>query len=470
MRLYDTHSQTHKPLDISSDQLAKLYVCGPTVYDHCHIGHLRTWLTYDLLIRVLRADGIQTLYVRNVTDIDDKIILKAQEHQCGYSDIATEFLESARADSERLGLLPPQHEPKASEYIDLMLEMIEQMVQCNAAYQPVPGKSDVYFNVEAVEDYGSLGHKRLDDLQSAERTEHDPHKKSELDFVLWKAADDKARAVGAVWESPFGPGRPGWHIECSAMSLAKLGSQFEIHGGGSDLIFPHHENERAQSLACGHNFADIWMHSGMLRINSAKMAKSVGNTLSGKALLESWHPEVIRLALSSAHYRSTLDFTEDLLQQSATSLDRLYEALALTADDPVVAPPKDTSQRADFIDAMHDDLHCPKAMAALFDLSSSVQRASGKTRRVLTAELTDLGQTLGLLREEPQHWLKQGLARSAWQQRPLSEAQVEELLHQRQQARVSKDYAAADSLRDQLSQAGIELRDHSDGTNWRWRH
>ena len=431
----------------------RLYVCGMTVYDYCHLGHARVLVVFDMLTRWLRDSGLQVTYVRNITDIDDKIIRRAQENGEAFTALTQRFIDAMHEDGEALGVLPPDHEPRATEYVGSMLAMISRLIERGHAYAADNG--DVYYAVRSFQTYGRLSGKSLDELNAGERVEIDPHKRDPLDFVLWKATKPGEPA----WPSPWGPGRPGWHIECSAMGSDLLGAHFDIHGGGQDLQFPHHENEIAQSEgANGCTFVNTWLHNGFVRIDNEKMSKSLGNFFTIREVLEKYDAEVVRFFILRAHYRSPLNYSDAHLDDAKAALTRLYTALrgvplALAAIDWNAAYP------ARFKAAMDDDLNTPEAMAVLFDLVAEVNRSHDA---VLAGQLRSLGGVLGLLERDAEAFLQSGPADDGY-----APERIEALIAERATAKKTRDFARSDAIRDELKAAGIVLEDSPQGTTWR---
>ena len=431
----------------------RLYVCGMTVYDYCHLGHARVLVVFDMLTRWLRDSGLQVTYVRNITDIDDKIIRRAQENGEAFTALTQRFIDAMHEDGEALGVLPPDHEPRATEYVGSMLAMISRLIERGHAYAADNG--DVYYAVRSFQTYGRLSGKSLDELNAGERVEIDPHKRDPLDFVLWKATKPGEPA----WPSPWGPGRPGWHIECSAMGSDLLGAHFDIHGGGQDLQFPHHENEIAQSEgANGCTFVNTWLHNGFVRIDNEKMSKSLGNFFTIREVLEKYDAEVVRFFILRAHYRSPLNYSDAHLDDAKAALTRLYTALrgvplALAAIDWNAAYP------ARFKAAMDDDLNTPEAMAVLFDLVAEVNRSHDAA---LAGQLRSLGGVLGLLERDAEAFLQSGPADDGY-----APERIEALIAERATAKKTRDFARSDAIRDELKAAGIVLEDSPQGTTWR---
>jgi cysteinyl-tRNA synthetase len=431
----------------------RMYVCGMTVYDYCHLGHARVLVVFDMVTRWLRASGYEVTYVRNVTDIDDKIIKRAIENGEPFTRLTQRFIDAMHADSAALGVLPPDHEPRATEYVGKMLAMIQALIERGHAYAAANG--DVYYAVRTFPAYGQLSGKSLDELNAGERVEVDPHKRDPLDFVLWKAA----KAGEPSWPSPWGAGRPGWHIECSAMGSDLLGRHFDIHGGGQDLQFPHHENEIAQSEgahAC--KFVNYWLHNGFVRVDDEKMSKSLGNFFTIREVLAKYDAEVVRFFILRAHYRSPLNYSDQHLDDAKGALTRLYTALrgfglietGLDWSDPYAAR---------FQAAMDDDFGTPEAVAVLFELANEVNRSRDPR---LAGLLRGLGGVLGLLQRDAGAFLQGGAGPDEY---PAEH--IEALIQERLAARKAKDFARADAIRAELNAAGIVLEDGPQGTLWR---
>jgi cysteinyl-tRNA synthetase len=438
----------------------RMYSCGVTVYDFFHVGNARMLVVFDMVSRYLRYRGLRVTYVRNITDVDDKIINRAREAQVDWRAHAAKFTAAMHEDLDALGCLRPEKEPKASEYIDEMLTMIGQLIANGYAYQASNG--DVMYDVHKFAPYGKLSGKKLDDLRAGSRVEIDSAKRDPLDFVLWKSAKPGEPA----WPSPFGEGRPGWHIECSAMSVKELGDHFDIHGGGLDLKFPHHENEIAQTCGATHGrFAEIWMHNGFLNIDNEKMSKSLGNFFTTREVLTKIkHPEVLRFFLLSSHYRGPMNYSPDQLDQAESGLTRMYTALR---DVPVPANYSATDATAAFRKAMDDDLNTPEAFAAMQGLARELNsaRSRGDTAAAsnAAAELRALGHVLGVLQVPPADWFRAGGAAGG-----LSDADIDARIEARLAARKSKNWAESDRIRDELAAAGVILEDKPGGlTTWR---
>jgi cysteinyl-tRNA synthetase len=436
----------------------RMYVCGMTVYDYCHIGHARVLVVFDVVYRFLKHLGYAVTYVRNITDIDDKIINRAIENGEAYDDLTGRFIQAMHEDADALGVLHPDMEPCATDTIEPMLEMIERLQQLGYAYQAENG--DVYFAVSKFENYGQLSGKKLDELRAGERVEIDAGKRDPLDFVLWKSA----KPGEPNWPSKFGDGRPGWHIECSAMSNSLLGNHFDIHGGGQDLQFPHHENEIAQSEACnGEKFVNYWMHNGFVRVNEEKMSKSLGNFFILREVLENYRAEEIRYFIVSSHYRSQLNYSTEQLDHARAALQRFYTALQ---DTETVEVPADSEYQQRFEQALNDDFNTASAIAVMFDLARDINRAKSEqqgAQHALAGLLRYLGGIIGLLQADAEDFLKSGGGQGAG----LSDVAIDELIEQRLQARADKNWVDADRIRDELSAAGIVIEDGANGTRWR---
>jgi cysteinyl-tRNA synthetase len=436
----------------------RMYVCGMTVYDLCHLGHARVMVVFDVVYRYLKHLGYDVTYVRNITDIDDKIIKRANERGEAFSDLTERFIRAMHEDSRALGVLPPTEEPRATAHMHDIRAMIQALIDRGYAY--VAENGDVYYSVARFEGYGRLSGKDPAELRAGSRVEPGEAKRDPLDFALWKAAKPGEPA----WDSPWGPGRPGWHIECSAMSTSCLGNHFDIHGGGADLQFPHHENEIAQSEgATGETFVNVWMHNGFVRVNEEKMSKSLGNFFTVREILERYRPEEIRYFILTSHYRSPLNYDEEHLENARGALTRLYTALRGL---PEAERGGGEDYRERFRAAMDDDFNTPEALAVLFDLVREINRLRTDDEAAaapLGAELRALGGVLGLLEDDPDAYLRGGPGAEAG----LSDRDIETLIHQRGEARRTRDWAEADRIRDQLQAAGIILEDGPGGTTWR---
>ncbi|MCB2387936.1 cysteine--tRNA ligase [Thalassolituus alkanivorans] len=428
-----------------------MYVCGMTVYDFCHLGHARVMVAFDVIARYLRHRGYEVNYIRNITDIDDKIIKRANENGEAFDALTERFIAEMHKDADLLEIERPNAEPKATAHIDDIIRLVETLIAKGYAY--APGNGDVYYSVRKFEGYGKLSGKILDDLEAGARVDVDEHKQDPLDFVLWKAA----KADEPHWHSPWGIGRPGWHIECSAMSSCCLGETFDIHGGGPDLKFPHHENEIAQSeAATGKKYVNTWMHAGAVRVDGEKMSKSLGNFFTIREILEKYPAEVVRFLLLSSQYRSAINYSEDSLKEAHTKLERFYNALRGVVVGEVADIDNEYSQR--FHAAMDDDFNTPEAIAALFDLVRAVNKAEGAEQAALAGQLRYLAGVLGCLQSEPEAFLQSGA--------DVDEAWIQEMISKRAEAKKAKDFATADQVRDELLAQGIVLRDGPEGTSW----
>jgi cysteinyl-tRNA synthetase len=455
LNVYNTltrQKEEFKPLQAGK---VGMYVCGMTVYDFCHMGHARVMVSFDVIVRYLRHIGYDVNYIRNITDIDDKIINRAAENGEDFNVLVDRMVVAMNEDFAKLNVLTPNSEPKATDHIQGILDMVQTLIEKDFAYVGTNG--DVYYRVRKFEGYGKLSGKILEELESGARSEVEDAKEDPLDFVLWKSA----KPGEPSWKSPWGEGRPGWHIECSAMSTCCLGNNFDIHGGGPDLKFPHHENEIAQSeAATGEQYANTWMHAGALRIDGEKMSKSLGNFFTIRDVLTEYDAEVIRFFLASVQYRSEINYSQEGLQDAQTKLDRLYNALkgcdlsiALDTNNPEVAV-----FAADFKAAMDDDFNTPKAIAVMFELVTQINKAEGDAKNILASLLKTFADVLGCLQTNPEDYFKQGIE--------VDEAYIQEMIEKRVQAKKDKDYALADQIRVDLDGQGIELQESREGTTW----
>ena len=456
LRIYNTLSREVEDFSPLTPGHVRMYVCGMTVYDLCHLGHARAMVAFDVVQRWLKTSGLQVTYVRNVTDIDDKIIRRAVENGETLRALTDRMVDALHQDADALGIERPTHEPRATDYVPQMLSLISTLEKKGLAYQAQSGsgKGDVNYSVRKFDGYGKLSGKSLDELRAGERVEVLDGKDDPLDFVLWKSAKP-GEPDDAKWPSIYGAGRPGWHIECSAMACALLGESFDIHGGGADLQFPHHENEIAQSEgAFGKPLAGLWMHNGFVRVDNEKMSKSLGNFFTIREILTSYDAETVRFFILRAHYRSALNYSDVHLDDARNSLKRLYTALALVPAATVQIDWADAFA-ARFKAAMDEDFGTPEAMAVLFELASEVN----KTRSAQQAGLLkSLGACLGLLQNEPGAYLQAGAG--------LDDASIQALIAQRSAAKAAKDFSAADLIRQALLAQGIVLKDSPAGTTW----
>jgi cysteinyl-tRNA synthetase len=455
LQIYNSLTKQKEPFTPITPNKIRLYVCGVTVYDYCHIGHARTYLAFDVIIRFLRSQGYEVTYVRNITDIDDKIIQRAQTNGESPDDLVARFIKVMYEDFDALNILRPDHEPRATQTIPEMLQMIQVLIDKGFAYAADNG--DVYYRVARFKAYGKLSGQHVDQLRCGERVEVNEDKEDPLDFVLWKAAKPDEPS----WDSPWGAGRPGWHLECSCMTKKVLGEHFDIHGGGSDLRFPHHENEIAQSEAANDGpYANYWVHSGMVQVNTEKMSKSLGNFFVIRDVLAQYPAEVVRYFLISGHYRSEINYSDDNLQQAWNALRRLYTALRDAPEHGAQLMPEYIER---FNTVMLDDFNTPEALAILFDLAREANRAKdqGALQQVASLALTlkHLGGLLGVLQLDPACFLQAGQGVDA--------DAVEALIAQRNAARAAQDWTQADAIREQLTAMGVVLEDRNGQTVWK---
>jgi cysteinyl-tRNA synthetase len=483
IQFYDTRSGAKIPLQPLEPGHVKLYVCGITAYDYCHIGHARSALVFDMIVNYLRYRGYRVTYVRNFTDIDDKIINRAHEQNTTTEELANRFIGKFHEDMTRLGATPPTLEPKATEHLPEIIAMIETLITKGLAYR---AGNDVFFRVERFSNYGRLSGRQLDEMQAGARVSVNEDKQNPLDFALWKASKPGEPA----WDSPWGAGRPGWHIECSAMSGKYLGATFDIHGGGRDLIFPHHENEIAQSEgATGQPFARAWIHHGFVTIKEEKMSKSLGNFLTIREVLANYHPEALRLFVFSSHYRTPLDYSDATMKEATAGLDRLYDCLAdidaLQGEGSTEASPVAAEQDRQqlntlaerFERAMDNDFNTALALGHLFESVKTLNRLRQKLParppakdlallRQGAHDLQRLAAIMGLLREDPLSY-NEGKKNAILHEAGMDKERVEQLIEERLEARRQKNWAAADKIRDQLLAVRIELHDSPAGTTWK---
>ena len=456
VQIYNTLTRQKEAFKPRVDGKIDMYVCGITIYDYCHIGHARTFVSFDVIARYLRHIGFDLKFVRNITDVDDKIINRANENGETIDALTKRMTKAMHQDFDNLGMLRPDVEPTVTDHIPEIIEMVERLINKGHAY--VAANGDVLFSVSSFENYGQLSQQDLDMLQAGSRVEVDENKSSPLDFVLWK----KAKVDEPSWQSPWGAGRPGWHIECSAMSNKHLGEHFDIHGGGSDLQFPHHENEIAQSC-CANNgeYADTWIHTGMVQVNKEKMSKSLGNFFTVRDVLKKYDAESVRYFLISGHYRSQLNYSQDNLDQARSSLERIYTALRGVT--PIAVELTDNEYAIKFRKAMDDDFNTPEALSVVFELAKELNRikeTDDNKASELSYVLRSLGEVLGIAQQVPTDFL-QG------DQEDDEVAIIEALIKQRNQARADKDWAMADDARDKLNEMKIVLEDSAAGTTWR---
>jgi len=456
LSIYNTLSKVKEPFKPLVGNQVRMYVCGMTVYDFCHIGHARVMVAFDVVTRWLRHRGYDVTYVRNITDIDDKIIRRANENGEPFEVLVERMIAAMHEDEARLSVLRPDQEPRATGHIAGMHEMIQTLIDKGYAY--APGNGDVYYRVGKFVGYGKLSRKKIEDLKIGARIEVDEIKQDPLDFVLWKGV----KPGEPSWQSPWGAGRPGWHIECSVMSTCCLGETFDIHGGGPDLVFPHHENEIAQSeAATGKLYANAWMHAGAVRVDGEKMSKSLGNFFTIREVLEKYHPEVVRYLLVSSHYRSPINYSEESLKEAKGALERFYNGLKGL---PEVAPAGGEAFVERFSAAMDDDFNSPEACAVLFEMIREINRlrdSDSQAAAGLAAQLKQLAGVLGVLQLEPEAFLQAGAGGK------VDAAEVEALIAARLQARAEKNWAESDRIRDQITALGVVLEDGKGGTTWR---
>lgn len=476
LRVYNTLSGSKELFVPLTPGKVNMYVCGVTVYDHCHIGHARAYVVFDMIYRYLRSKGLEVTYVRNYTDIDDKIINRANREGVPFNEISERFIHEFDLDMERLRLLIPSIQPKATEHVGEIIALIERLIEKGFAYQ---AGSDVNFCVEKFDTYLKLSKRNLEDMQAGARIEVDERKRHPMDFALWKGA----KPGEPFWESPWGEGRPGWHIECSAMSMKYFGDSFDIHGGGKDLIFPHHENEIAQAeAATGKPFVKYWIHNGFVNINAEKMSKSLGNFFTIKEVLEHCDTEVLRFFLLSSHYRSPIDFSDHNLKEAELGLERIYKALSgieerLKGGDPAVSGEEECAELAEkcaalserFIEAMDDDFNTAQALGHVFDLVRSINRAlalaPGELLIRAREEVARIAAVLGIMDSEPAAFLKRMLERKS-SQMELSAEEIEGLIAERATARKEKNFQRSDEIRNYLAERNIVLLDGPQGTTW----
>ena len=462
MKIYNSFTQTKEEFVPREAGKVGIYVCGITTYDYLHLGHARMLVAFDVVTRYLRSKGFSVEYVRNITDIDDKIINRANENGEHFTDLTSRFIDAMHEDESALGVLPPDQEPRATAHIGEIVSLIQTLIEKDHAYPAANG--DVYFSVSSFDDYGKLSKKKMDELLDGARIEIGELKRDPRDFVLWKRAEEG----GVGWDSPWGYGRPGWHIECSAMSSCCLGDTFDIHGGGSDLLFPHHENEIAQSeAATGVKFANLWMHNGPLRVDNEKMSKSLGNFFTVREVLKVYDAEVLRHLLIASHYRSAINYSEQSLQQSESALERLYNALKGLDTAGAKTLTNSRFEKA-FVAAMDDDFNTAEAFAVLMDVVKEINRLKAEsgsdlgTVNQLGALLVRLGSVLGILQRTPEAFLRRGMDES------VDANHIEALIAARKQARADKNWAEADRIRDELAALHVVVEDGaSGGSGWR---
>jgi cysteinyl-tRNA synthetase len=463
LKIYNTLSGQKETFTPIEEGKVRMYVCGMTVYDYCHLGHARVMVVFDVVVRHLRALGYEVTYVRNITDVDDKIIKRANENGESIDELTSRFIAIMDEDAAALGVIKPDLEPRATTSMDDIIAMIGELVNGGFAYQGNNG--DVYYDVSQFGSYGRLSGKILDDLRAGERVAVDEAKDDPLDFVLWKSVKPDEPS----WSSPWGNGRPGWHIECSAMATKCLGAHFDIHGGGMDLKCPHHENEIAQSeAATGESFVNYWMHNGFVRVDDEKMSKSLGNFFTVREILKNYRAEEIRYFILASHYRSPLNYSQDNLENGKAALTRLYTALRGLSPANGIDPDCEGYVVA-FNNAMNDDFNSPEAVAVLFELAREINKnreAEPGKSNALAGCLCRLGSVLGLLQTDPETYLRESVVQEGAAP-GLSEPDIESLIASRISARNEKNWAEADRIRDDLEAAGIVIEDGASGTTWR---
>ncbi|VEN72609.1 Cysteine--tRNA ligase [Candidatus Desulfarcum epimagneticum] len=474
IRIYNTLTRKKEVFEPVEPGRVGMYVCGPTVYDSCHIGHARSVVVFDVIARHFRERGFEVTHTRNFTDIDDKIINRAREMGVDFAEVSNRYIDEFYRDMDALNVIRADFEPRATEHIDSIIEIIDILMGRNMAYR---AGGDVFFHVESFPEYGRLSGRRLEDMEAGARVDVDARKKSPFDFALWKSS----KPGEPSWESPWGPGRPGWHIECSAMSKKILGKTFDIHGGGMDLVFPHHENEKAQSEgAFGGTFAKYWVHNGFVNINSEKMSKSLGNFTVIRDVLETWHPDCVRLFLLSNHYRSPIDFSEKAMEEAAAGLDKIRRSL-FRAEKQAAAPSgagagkgeKDGGRPwMDFAEAMDDDFNTARGIGVLFntvrDMNREMDGAAGRMRGAVASKRNDILRmcgVLGILADPPAQYFADMKAR-VLKEKAVDSARVEEMIRARSLARKEKNWKEADRIRDELEKMGVAIEDRPDGTAW----
>ena len=452
LKIYNTLTRSKQEFKPITEVKIGMYVCGVTTYDFCHIGHARTFVNFDVIVRYLRYSGFDVKYIRNITDIDDKIIRRANEKGISAKELAEHFIDEMHNDFDALNIKRPDIEPRATDNIQEIINLVQKLIDNGNAY--ISENGDVVFNINSFKDYGKLSGQKIDELQAGSRIEIAKSKHNPLDFVLWKMS----KPGEPSWQSPWGEGRPGWHIECSAMNGKHLGTEFDIHGGGSDLIFPHHENEIAQSCCAHHtSYVHYWMHSGMVMINEEKMSKSLNNFFTIRDVLKTYDAETIRFFLLSGQYRSPLNYSQENLDKARAGLNRLYTTLR---DTPAINPTSDSDEfTAKFKEYMDDDFNTPGAISVLFDLTKQINKEEGQKASMLAGRLKQLASVLGILEQDPMTFLTSGANDD-------DAEEIEALIKERNDARKAKDWGRADAARDKLKAMNIELEDGPQGTIW----
>ena len=474
IRIYNTLNRKKEIFEPVKQGRVGMYVCGPTVYDSCHIGHARSILTFDVIARYLKASGFEVTYVRNFTDIDDKIINRANQLGIDSKVLAEKYINEFYEDMDALNVERPTIEPRATEHIAQIIKVIEMLIDKNLAYQ-VDG--DIFFAIESFKDYGKLSGRKLEDMEAGARVDIDERKRNPFDFALWKSAKPGEPA----WDSPWGKGRPGWHIECSAMSTEYLGETFDIHGGGKDLIFPHHENEIAQSEgAFGKPFARFWIHNGFVNINQEKMSKSLGNFLMIKDILKSFHPEAVRLFLLSSHYRSPIDFTDKAMDEASAGLDKIYALLERVEENKELSEINNIepgNYYKQFCEAMDDDFNTARGIGVLFEAVRNINRLLDENKEGLSqdaikdiisckSDILKIGGILGIINESPKIYFDKKRS-SGLEKRSIDPALIEKMIKDRTDARKAKNWEKADQIRKELAKMNIIIEDRPEGTVWK---
>ena len=474
IRVYNTLGRKKELFESLETGKVRMYVCGPTVYDSCHIGHARSVIVFDVIARYLRAKGFEVTYVRNFTDVDDKIIDKANQLGIDCETVAEKYIKEFYVDMDTLKVERPTIEPKATEHIDQIIRFVERLLEARFAYQI---NGDVYYSVESFKDYGKLSGRKLEEMEAGARVDIDERKQNPFDFVLWKSAKPGEPA----WDSPWGKGRPGWHIECSAMSKEYLGATFDIHGGGRDLCFPHHENEIAQSESIlGKPFVKYWIHNGFVNINQEKMSKSLGNFMMIKDVIKKYHPEAVRLFLLSNHYRSPIDFTDQAMDEAGTGLDKIYTLLERVEQKIGLVPPEELESGdcwRRFCEAMDDDFNSARGLGILFDTVRNINRQLDTNKEHLPpesikklqsdqADILKIGNILGILAESPKAYFDQKRL-LAFKEQSIDPAHIDKMVQERTAARNQKDWDKADQIRKELQDMNIILEDRPEGTVWK---
>jgi cysteinyl-tRNA synthetase len=476
LRIYNTLERKKVPFVPVNPGKVRMYVCGPTVYDSCHIGHARSVVVFDVIFRYFRAAGFEVTYVRNFTDVDDKIINRARQLGVDTVEIAEKYINEFYADMDRLNISRATIEPRATGHIDKIIELIELLLEKGMAYRV---NGDIYYSVEKFENYGKLSGRKLEDMEAGARVDIDERKRNPFDFALWKSF----KPDEPFWDSPWGKGRPGWHIECSAMSSAYLGETFDIHGGGKDLVFPHHENEIAQSEgAYGKPFTKYWIHNGFVNINNEKMSKSLGNFLLIKDILKSYHPDAVRLFLLSNHYRSPIDYTDKAMEEAGAGLDKIYSVMKRVEEKIEIIEGDADKKRGEywirFLEAMDDDFNTAKGTGILFDAVRHINRLMDENSWIIPGdieniirsaykEISDIAGVLGMLSEKTETYFDKKKTKFL-ESKAIDTSQIDSLIKERFAARQAKEWKKADEIRKRLSDMGVIIEDKPEGTSWKF--